>query len=242
MKKPRGLALLLSLLAVMPVAGQNRLNNGSGITMEETYLQKSVELMLIEEQSRSPSREMKESALKNIDTALQQGSTDRVILVALETLALEGILNKVVTSGRVVNNFPDLRVKAAHYLGSLGGAEAHKILLKMLDMEKYPMVVAEVIVSLGKIGLNPNDETAKLIAKKLTYFDRGYEDNQLALATVEAFERFAAQDGWKLTPETETILISISLGRYHATIRAHARQLLAKLRTYQPSATAAPTP
>jgi hypothetical protein len=229
----RLIVTLLALVAPLPLVGQSRQNSG-GITLEESYLQESIELMLIKQQSESPSRDMKESALKNIDTALKQGSKDRVLFVALETLALEGSLNKTTEGGVVVNNFPDLRSKAAHYLGILGGAESQTVLHKMLDIEIEPMILTEVVTALGKISLNRNGETVTLISKKIAALGFAYPDNRLTLAALEVYEQFAAQDGWKLDPDTEEVLTRISYGRYHTTIRIRARQLLAKLNAYRP--------
>jgi hypothetical protein len=157
-----------------------------------------------------------------------------VIFVALETLALEGSLNKTMEEGVVVNNYPDLRSKAAHYLGILGGTEAQAILRRMLDIEIEPMILTEVVASLGKISLNRNGETVTLISKKITALGFVYPDNRLTLAALEVYEKFAAQDGWKLDPDTEEVLTRVSYGRYHTTIRTRARQLLAKLNAYQP--------
>jgi hypothetical protein len=233
MRISRLLVVLLVLIAALPLVGQSRLNS-SGITLEGSYLQESIELMLIKEQSESLSREMKESAFKNIDTALAQGSKDRVIFVALETLALEGSFNKTIENGVVINNYPDLRSKAAHYMGILGGHDAQTVLLKMLDIESEPVILTEVVASLGKISSNDNGETVTLISKKITALGFAYPDNRLTLAALDVYEKFAAQDGWQLDPDTEEVLASVSYGRYHSTIRARARQLLAKLRTYQP--------
>jgi hypothetical protein len=47
------------------------------------------------------------------------------------------------------------------------------------------------------------------------------------------YEKFAAQNGWKLDSDTEEVLTRASYGRYHTIIRTRARQLLAKLHTYQ---------
>jgi plasmid stability protein len=231
MRISTGLAVLM-LGAVFPLIGQSR-QNGGVIMLEESYLQESIELMLIKEQSEAPSRDLKESALRTIDAALKQGSKDRVIFVALQTLALEGSVNKTMEAGVVVNNYPDLRVKAARYLGILGGAEAQTVLRKMLAIELEPMILTEVVTALGTIGLNSKGETVTLISKKLKSLGFVYPDNRLTLASLEVYEKFAAQAGWNLDAETEEVLTNVAYGRYHATVRSRARQLLAKLSVYQ---------
>ena len=58
-------------------------NAGITITVEGSYLQESIDLMIIRQQSRAENRELKFRALKNIKTAIDQGITDGEVLSAL---------------------------------------------------------------------------------------------------------------------------------------------------------------
>ncbi|MDR2537231.1 MAG: HEAT repeat domain-containing protein [Treponema sp.] len=219
----------LALMALASLTGQD---SRRGIALEESYLQESIDIMLIREQSRSESREVKESALATIEAALQRGTRNEEIRIALETMGLEGIVNKTVKEGVIANNFPDIRSKTARCLGIMGGTQAYTILIRMLGAETQAFVLADVVNALRVVGLNPNNETVKLITKRVKHFDVMLPDDLLAFAALGAYERFASQNGWRLDADTEALLVSISNGRYHTTARAYARELLAKLRSY----------
>jgi hypothetical protein len=223
--------ITLAVMAVAALAGQDS-RSGRGITLEESYLQESIDLMLIQEQSRSASREVKESALVNIEAALRRGSTGEEILIALETIGFEGTVNKTMENGIIINDFPDIRGKAARCLGLMGGTQAYAILMRMLAAETQALVLADVVNALRVVGLNTNNETVRLITKRLNHFDVTLPDDLLAFVAMGAYERFASQRDWRLDIDTEELIVRISNGRYHTTIRAHARDLLAKLHSY----------
>jgi hypothetical protein len=209
-------------------------NSGITITVEGSYLQESIDLMIIRQQSRAETRELKLQALKHIKTAIDQGITDGEVLSALEYLALEGIVNKTVYNNRIRNNYPDIRGQAAAYLGGIGSSDAQKILLKMARAEYEPMILIEVVKSLTKIGMNDNNETVRMITKRLNAFDVLLPDNLLALAALEAYETFAYQSNGKLDAATIQVIRRISEGRYHGIIRERAKQFLTLLHTYSP--------
>jgi hypothetical protein len=218
-------------MVVASLMGQDS-RDGRGITLEDSYLQESIDIMLIREQSRSESREVKESAIATIEAALQRGTRNEEIRIALETMGLEGIVNKTMKEGAIVNSFPDIRRKVARCLGIMGGTQAYTILIRMLGAEMQAFVLADVVDALTVVGLNPNNETVRLITKKVKHFDVTLPDNLLAFAALRAYERFASENGWRLDIDTEALLVSISNGRYHTTARAYARDLLAKLGAY----------
>lgn len=149
-------------------------------------------------------------------------------------MALEGIVNKTVYNNRIRNNYPDIRGRAAAYLGGLGSPDAQQILLKMAQAEYEPMILTEVVKSLTKIGINDNNETVRMITKRLKAFDVLLPDNLLALAALEAYETFAYKDGGKLDTSTVQVIRRISEGRYHGIIRERAKQFLTLLHTYSP--------
>ncbi|MDR1326740.1 MAG: HEAT repeat domain-containing protein [Treponema sp.] len=223
--------VMLALMAVALLTGQDS-RGGRGITLEESYLQESIDIMLIREQSRSESREVKESALGTIEAALQRGTRSEEIRIALETMGLEGIVNRTMKDGVIANNFPDIRSKTARCLGIMGGTQAYTILIRMLGAETQAFVLADVVNALMVVGLNPNNETVKLITGRVKHFDVTLPDDLLAFAALRAYESFASQNDWRLDTDTEALLVSISNGRYHTTARAYARDLLAKLRSY----------
>ena len=214
------LAVVLAALPIM-LMGQS-----SDMTVEESYLQESVELMIIREQSRAESRDMKMVALEYIGDAIGRGNKGDEVRAALEYLSLEGILNVTRENGRVMNNYPDVRVKAASYLGQLGTPEAKNTLIKIVAVDNEPMVLTEAIKSLATIGLNDNNDTINAIMWTFSRFDHLNPDNLLALSIIEAFEKLAANGEGSRDPAVIQTLARIAEGSYIRPVRDRARAAL----------------
>jgi hypothetical protein len=203
------------------------------MSVEESYLQESVENMIIREQSQAVGRDTKLVALEYINQAIGRGNTGNDVRNALEYLALEGLTNQTRENGRLINNFPDVRARAAVYLGEIGTPEAKDTLLKVMLAESEPMVLTEAIKSLAKIGINDNEETASTIAWVVKRFDVLNPDNLLALSALEAFEILAKKGGGLKDPNTLRTIILISNGRYIKPVQDRATQLIFDLRQYK---------
>ena len=204
--------------------------HGHELTVEQMYLQESIELMIIREQSRSNSRDLKMVALEYIGDAIARGNRGPEILSSLEFLALEGVRTQIRESGRLINNFPDVRVRAATRLGEMGTPEARDVLVTMILADNEPMVISEAIRSLGIIGLDENNETANAISWVVARFDILNPDNLLALSALEAYERLAAANGGMVSPTTINTIMRIAEGNYIRPVRDRARALLADFR------------
>jgi HEAT repeat protein len=216
--------------AVSAVSAQT--NSGKEMTVEESYLQESIELMIIRETARAESREQKLIALEYIRDAIGRGNKNDEIRQTLDSLSREGRRTVSRENGRVTNNFPDVRRQAAKYLGQIGTEEAQKSLMEITQFENEPMVLQEAIKSLGDIGFNNNNETVAHIAWIVRKFDTLNPDNLMAIATIDAFEKIAIKNGGLNSPEAIQILVRISEGNYVSPVRERARQLLADLRSY----------
>lgn len=224
------LTVLILVCMVMAVSAQTRTNRE--LSVEESYLQQSVELMIIREQSRAESREMKLVALEYINDAINRGNTSDDIRASLEYLGIEGTINKTRENGRLLNNYPDIRMRAATYLGDLGTPEAKTSLIKMCLADNEPMVLTEVVKSLGRIGLNDNEETASAISWIVTRYDVLNPDNLLALSALEAYEKLAAANGGIKDPSVIRTVMRIAEGPYIRIVQERARQTLSELRKY----------
>jgi hypothetical protein len=210
------------------VAGQQ-----DEISVEESYLQESVENMIIREQSRAESREMKMIALEYIGEALERGSRSEEIRQALEYMGLEGVLNQGRENGRLINNYPDVRRETAKYLGKMGTPEARDTLLRMIYYDNEPMVLQEVVKSLADIGLDDDGRTISTIAWILQKFDNTNPDNLLALSAIEAFERLGGSNGGLKDPNAIQMLIRISEGPYIRPVQLRAKRALVNIRRAQ---------
>jgi HEAT repeat protein len=220
--------LLAAVVSVSTVAAQR----SSEMTVEESYLQESIELMIIRETARSNTREQKFIALEYIGDAIDRGSKSDDIRQTLEFLSREGRRTIAMENGRVVNNFPDVRRQSAKYLGQLGTEEARKSLLDICQFENEPMVLQEAIKSLGDIGSNDNNETVVIIAWAFSKFDNLNPDNLMAIATIDAFEKIARENNGISSPEAIRTLSRIADGNYISPVKDRARQLIADLRGY----------
>jgi HEAT repeat protein len=220
--------ILAAIISVSAVVAQTN----PEMTVEESYLQESIELMIIRETARASSREQKFIALEYIGDAIDRGSRSDDIRQTLDFLSREGRRSIAMENGRVVNNFPDVRRQSAKYLGQLGTEEAKKSLLDICQFENEPMVLQEAIKSLGDIGNNDNNETVVIIAWAFSKFDNLNPDNLMAIATIDAFEKIARENNGINSPEAIRTLSRISEGHYITPVKDRARQLLADLRGY----------
>jgi HEAT repeat protein len=219
------------IAAVSLVMGQEGGSNGE-LSIEESYLQESVELMIIRETSRSDSRDQKQVAIRYLDQAIKRGNTGDDVRGALEYLSMEGVMSKARENGRLVNNYPDVRKDAATLLGELGTPEAKDTLIKICVADPEPMVLQAAVASLGKIGMNDNGETVAAIAWIVTRFDVLNPDNLLALQAIDAFDKIAAKNNGIKDPNAIRMLIRIAGGPYIKPVRERAEQVLENLRKY----------
>jgi hypothetical protein len=231
----RGFLFALGIFAsVSLVWGQSpqSANSVEEKSVEESYLQDSIELSIIREQSRSESWDGQMVALEYIEEALNNGNTSDEIRAALEYMGFEGITNITRADGRIVNNFPDIRVRAAGYLGELGTIEAKNTLIKMLLADNEPWVLSETVKSLGKIGINDDEETVKTIAWIIRRYDTIGPNDILAKSALEAFDVFARNNNGIKDYSTIQAIMRIRDGRYIRPVREKAKEVLANIRKY----------
>ena len=228
--KRLSILITASVIAVSAIAAQS--NIGDDLSVEASYLNESIQLMIIRETARSNTREQKFVALEYINDAINRGSKNDDIRQTLEFLSREGRRSIAMENGRVVNNFPDVRRLSAKYLGQIGTEEARKSLLDICQYENEPMVLQEAIKSLGDIGVNDNNETVVIISWAFSKFDNLNPDNLMALATIDAFENIAKQNNGINHPEAVRTLTRIAEGQYITPVKERARQLLSDLRVY----------
>ena len=211
---------------------------GGEKTVEEAYLQESAEAMMVKELSRSDDKEGKLLALDYARKSMDAGRKNDDIRNSLQYLALENteVLVRSAGLGVVTNNFPDVRMKACEYLGEFPSVESKDTLVKVILNSKTedPMVLAEAIRSLGKIGMNDNDEVADAIAYSVNHFANvGMSEDRLAVYTMFAFTDLADKNKIKdMGPVTKTIM-NFTKGNYVGPVKKLAMQTLEKLAQYQ---------
>ena len=237
MKKNVAAVLVLLILGTGLAFAQDE-GEDRPATIEDVFLEQQVELQILASQARSTDRENKLVALETVRKMHESGDMDSTpeTFPILELLATEGTSNQVRQSGRVINNYPVVRKEAAALLGDVGGARAQDVLLTMVREDPEPMVLAEAIYALGKIGPEANaDMVADHIVFTLTRENAKISpDNNLALATLLSLQRlFEAgmefEDPGQLR-DTVGLIIDISTNyRYITIVRERARDVLAQL-------------
>ena len=203
-------------------------------TIEELYLSQDVELQIIRGQTLSNDREMKLLALQNIRQMVEEGtlsSDNSGMFTVLQSLATEGTARQVRSNGSVINNYPDIRRRAAQLLGEVGGSQAKDALINVLQDEPEPMVLSEAVYALGTIGQNENNETVDQIVRVLNTENASETpDNNLAYASLLALEKIAESQGSLSDPDAINTILDVAGGSYIRTVRLKAVDVLSKLR------------
>jgi len=220
--------LIAAVVTVSNVTAQS----SNEMSVEESYMRETIELMIIRETARASTREQKEIALHYIGDAIDRGNKSDDIRQTLEFLSREGRRSVAMESGRVVNNFPDIRRQSAKYLGQLGTEEARQTLLQICQYENEPMVLQEAIKSLGDIGVVDGNDTFIFVSWIFNRFDTLNPDNIMAIATIDAFEKIARRNNGINSPEAINTLRRITEGNYITPVKERATQLLSDLRGY----------
>lgn len=207
-------------------------------TIEDVFLRQQIEMQILSSQARSTDRESKLTALETVRKMYESGDLQAApeTFDIISLLATEGTSNQVRQAGRVINNYPVVRKEAAALLGDIGGPQAQNVLLVMVREDPEPMVLAEAVYALGKIGPQENaDMVADHIVYTLTRENAKISpDNNLALATLLALQKlFDAgmefEDPGQLR-DTVGLIIDISTNyRYITIVRERARDVLARL-------------
>lgn len=157
---------------------------------EEDYLS-TVEDVVITELANSDERDNKLVALQYLENAVEEGRVSPDMMIALDHLAGEGINTQSRQSGRLVNNYPDIRAKACDLLGKVPSEESKTTLKNIALADNEPMVITAAVRSLGDIGMNDNDDVVNTIAwanKKNAVLN---PTSSLALEVLIAYEKIA---------------------------------------------------
>jgi hypothetical protein len=212
--------------------------SGSEKTVEEAYLQESAEILLVKELARSDEKDNKVIALAYARKAIDAGHKNDEIRSSLQDLALEGmdVVSRSGGLGPAINSYPDVRAKACEYLSDFPSVETKNTLLRVIKNTKTedPMVLCEAIRSLGKIGMNDNDETVQAISNAITHYANvGSAEDRLAVYTLFAFTDIAEKNnGIKDMSTVSNTVMQFTKGSYVGAVRRLAMQTLEKLASY----------
>lgn len=212
--------LLCVLFGGMIVAQQS----DTILTADEMYLS-AVEGVIIKGLATTEGRDSKQVALQYIERAIAEGRRTEDMQIALEQLASEGINSVVRESGRTMNNYPDIRMKAAELLGDMATTRAKDTLIQVMYADNEPSVITAAVRSLGKLGYNDNDEVVEMINWVTRKFDIILPTSSLALEILNTYEVLAPSVKNK-TPMIESIVRIANNYNYVTPVRTRAYQVL----------------
>jgi HEAT repeat protein len=223
-------ALIIAMLIAIPaVYGQTKTSE-TDMSVEESYLQEAVDLMIVRETSKQDSLDQKLIALAFIGSLLEQGSTSDEIRLTLERLSLEGTNIQARERGRLKNDFPEVRRQAVRHLGTVGTEEAKAALLKVCVTDNEPLVLQEAVRSLGIIGTdNDGEVVATIVWVTNKYANTISPDNLLALAAIDALDKIA-KNSKGVREDAFQLLIKISEGSFSPPVKEKARQTIMDIR------------
>jgi HEAT repeat protein len=203
-------------------------------TVEESYLQETLEALVIREQAQSDSREMKKEAIKTIEEAIKNGRKGEGIFYSLDYLALDGLtrISRTGGLGKPTNNFPDVRSDACRLLGEIGTEAAKDSLVKVVFADNEPMVISSAIRSLGKMGSLATEETTQAISYIVNRYDVLAPDNTLAFEALVAYEKIADAHGGLKDPVILRSILKLADGNYVRDVQEKAKDLLKKYTGY----------
>ena len=221
--------LLMIVIFAAAVLGAQSRNTNEERTVEESYLQEAIELMIIREISQAQSLDQKLLALEYIGEAIDRGNTGNEIRETLEFLSMEGVTIQARENGRMVNNFPLARREAAKYLGKISSPEAQTALINMCRYEPEPMVIQEAIKALGDCANENAEQALQAIVFIVGRFNVLNPDNMMALAAVDAIAKIADRNGIRDSGAL-ILLLNIADGPYIRPVKDKARTVLNDLR------------
>jgi len=229
--------VLIALICSAAAFGQNQ-DEERASTVEDVFLRQQIEMQILRSQARSTDRDTKLLALDTVAEMAREGDLESSpeLFDIIQTLATEGTRNEVRSGGRVINNYPVVRARAASLLGEVGGEQAQQVLLTIVREDPEPMVLSEAVYALGQIGAIENaDQVADHIVYTLTRENAKISpDNNLAMATLLSlqalFESGMEFEDTDQLADTVGLIIEISTNyRYITIVRNRARVVLESL-------------
>lgn len=227
--------VFLTLFLLISLAGGAFAQQGSTKTVEELYLETTVEVQVVKTLAAELSRDSKKQALEVIANMVESGkaTADNLeVLAVLDELGNEGTSREVRVNGRLVNDYPEIRRQSAELLGQIGGEKSRDILIAMALKDNEPMVLAEAVYSLGLIEPDSAGRVESVISQLVRSQDAVRPDNNFAYAAISALENIGKNRKGQVNPEVFVSLIQIAQGNYIRAVRTKAIKVLDEFRKY----------
>ena len=162
-------------------------------TVEDLYLKVSAETRIIDSQAKSPSRNLKAMAVDDLTTMNDEGrlnGNDPFVMKIILNLGSEGTGIISTNNGRIINNFPMIRLKSAKLLGNINTEKSAENLLQLGEMETESMVLSEIIVAISKNTVADPDLVVNMVSRLMEVHGSA-KDHNFAYAFLLAVENIA---------------------------------------------------
>jgi HEAT repeat protein len=200
-------------------------------TIEELYLQHSMQQQIIQAEAYSNDMDMKLIAISDIQAMVENGEIaedDYFTLQILYDLGQEGVTREIREQGHVINDFPIVRKEACRLLGEVGGDQARTYLINILLNDPEPMVMSEAIIAIAKCGLDEKGDAQRAMASSMYRQSATMKDNNFAVAYMNSIE-LLVKDGYKITDPIvweEVVKIADPSSGYTSIVQQRALNLL----------------
>jgi len=200
--------------------------------------QASLNLMIFKGIYGSDGLSIRRKTLESIKDAVEQGNTSDEIYAALEYLSMEGLKNRTMERGRILNDYPQIRASVADRLGKIGGAKATDILLQLCNAERKDeyYVLQMAINALGDIGINENDVTIRTIIWNVRNYNPGRPDSgidRVIYSAVDALDKIDIKNegikNQKDFLDVQDFLKRVSDGHFSTPVRDRAKHVLEEI-------------
>ena len=199
---------------------------------------KSLNLMVFKGIYGADGLSIRKKTLKDIEDAVEQGNTSDEVYAALEYMSMEGLKNKSMERGKIINDYPEIRGMVAGQLGKLATAKATDILIQLCNAERKDeyYVMQKIIIALGDIGINENDNTIKNIIWNVRGYNPRRPDtfiDRVIYSAIDAVDKIEKKnDGIKNQKEFDDVqefLKRVSEGHFSTPVRDRAKHVLEEI-------------
>jgi len=204
-------------------------------SVEDEYLTGTVELQIIREYRSGNSLQSKETALDFADSYIELGNKGKGISDELTYIALEGTKNRLSSSGRLANNYPQIRARAVGLLAKIGTEEARRAIIDVMKADNEPNVVYAAMTALAEIGGENLSQSAAEASMVFNRIDaKVLPDNRVALGLLILCKKYIEAGGGKQRDNTILFLVQrladSDNNHYNRWVREEAETLMKNYR------------
>jgi PQQ-like domain len=144
----------------------------------------------------------------------------------LEGVVGFGLITQVRQNQQLINDFPDLRARAADLLARIGSIGSRAALLRSVAAETDSVALAAEVHALGELASDGDGASVAAIVRAFSRRADAPPDARLASAAVGALGRIALYEGTLEDPAAISLLIAVSGGPYDEAVRSAAAAIL----------------